>query len=188
MVMQRKGRTQTMASTRQRLSPEAIWEVINSSSDTPSRELALKVGSTYSAIHNLRWKLTKKPWTCRVSWQPCQECGEPLIRPTSRKRYHDECRPAALKRLNASYEVNRSERLTDDQIEARNHRRDEYYSDNQAKTLPRAHSKGRRWTDQEYEYLLANADTMRLPDIAMELGRTYAATQTRLKMLRDRSR
>jgi hypothetical protein len=53
----------------------------------------------------------------------------------------------------------------------------------QERTLPRAHSRGRPWSRSDLRFLEENRHTMRAEDMALALGRTYAAVTNALHRL-----
>lgn len=164
------------------MTDEQVWAIVNAPGDVTTEQIADRLGLTYSAVHNRRWQLRKIGWTCKVDWSPCPECGNPLIERRRRQLYHDDCRPAVDRRLNASYEVERE--YTDQQMAAREARRDAHYERTQAETRPYATSHMRRYTPEDDEQLIELSKTMTHEEIALEVGRTRAAVQTRLKVVR----
>lgn len=161
------------------LTDEQTWAIVNAPDELNARQIADQLGLTYSAVVNRRWQIRKDGWSCKVHWEPCQECGEPLIERRRRQLYHDRCRLAVSKRLDASYAEDR--RYSDQQIQARGERREAHYRHGQEVTRPHATSHMRRYTPEDDALLLELNKTMTHEQIALEVGRTKAAVQTRLK-------
>ena len=168
------------------MTDEQVWAILTAPDDLISRQLAEQLDLPYSSVLTRRWALRKYGWSCRISWDPCQECGKPLIRTAARKRYHDHCQPLVKKRLNASYVPDRRERMTQEQRANRDRLRDEHYERTQARTLQRATSHYCRYAPDEDELLIELSETMTIEQVALEVGRTSGAVQTRLKILRKR--
>jgi hypothetical protein len=61
-------------------------------------ELPAMLGTKVSAVHNARWNLALKGWTCSIRYAPCRHCGELATLPGASRThaYHAKCRPLAL--------------------------------------------------------------------------------------------
>lgn len=169
-----------------RLSDAQVWVILNAPKDVTNAQLAEALGRSVGTIHWRRAQLRKQPWACRISWEPCGACGKPLIRPTSIKRYHDQCRPQVLERWYESYRAKREERLSAEEIKARIERGRAFHAAAKERTAPVAHKAGQPWSEDDDEYLVQNRRSMLLIDVALELGRTYDACHDRLRLLRKR--
>ena len=169
------------------MTDEQIWAIVTAPEDMSASQIANTLGLTPASVNARRWLIRREGWSCEISWDPCAECGDPLIKRIGRQTYHEHCRPLVSKRLNASYEPARQERMTPDQLAARDRRRDEHYDRSQASTIPYATSHFRRYTPEDDAILIELIETMTHDKVALEVGRTWAAVNARLQKLRKRN-
>lgn len=145
--------------------------------------LGAAVGVSRDAVHHLR----STPWMVAIEYVPCEHCGETLIRPASpalggMRRFHVRC--AQLRKRPARR--GRNAEMSDEERHARtvrSHRRQER---KQRQSLRTATEYGRRWSQEETEYLLANPDGLSHPGLAHHLGRSLYAVKAKLAKLEGR--
>lgn len=109
------------------LTDEQLWAIVNAGASVSDQVLADAFGAKKSTVNAARWRIRQFGWTCKVSYGICLVCGEPFTRQghkAGRRAYHPECRPQALKQLNAVYDVRRWQEMP---------------GDKRAKVLERAH-------------------------------------------------
>lgn len=163
-----------------------IWIILHTGRDVSNAQIAEALGRSVHSVRWLRSRLRHHPWACKISWEPCRECGDPLIRPTSKKLFHDRCRPAARRQWLARRQKIREEQLTDQEREERRARGAAFHAAVQERTAAVATNHGGRWSEEDNEYLVNQYQLMPLFEVALELGRTYGACHSRLSQLRKR--
>jgi hypothetical protein len=168
---------------RSRLTDLQIWYILNApfASD---EQLAATIGAKVSTVHNARWSLSRKGWTCSVRYAACRHCGElATLRGASRTHaYHPQCRPLALTEIQRQIDAERP--ATPERV-ARLH---QWQVDTQARTLAQATSNGRRWSETEDAVVLELIDRP-IEETCEELGRSlYAVAQRRVALRKQRIR
>jgi hypothetical protein len=165
---------------RSRLTDLQIWYILNAplaSDEQPASTIDAKV----STVHNARWSLSRKGWSCTVRYAACRHCGElATLRGASRTHaYHARCGPLALTEIQRQIDAERP--VTPERV-ARLH---QWAQDTQARTLAQATSNGRRWSEAEDAVVL---ELMERPveETCAELDRSLYAVQDRRARLRRR--
>jgi hypothetical protein len=162
---------------RTRLTDAQTWTILTLPRASDA-ELATMLGAKTSTVHNARWRLSRKGWTCSVRYAACRHCGQPatLKGRSSTHAYHRSCRPAALRAIQQRIDAERP--VTLERV-ARLH---QWQQATQVRTLAQATSNGRRWSDAEDAVVLELIDRP-IEETCEELSRSmYAVAYRRVRL------
>jgi hypothetical protein len=161
-----------------RLTDDQIWILLHIL-EVSVEHLAAAFGVTVTAIHNVRWRLRRRGWTCSVQYRTCRHCGELLtIRNSHAKMaYHDACRPEARAAIQRVLDAQRP--VTAEKLK----RAHEWSRTVQAETKRQATQHMRRWSRDDDDILVKLLDHP-ITETCEVLGRSLHAVQNRRQVLK----